>query len=113
MTLPPPAEITMPEHVTYETAAEIRGALTVAQTAGQSRIIVDMSGVTSSDSTGLSPVVTAAGRASEQGGWLAIAAPDERARRLIEMTGLARVLRVFETVDGARAAAALLEQDSC
>jgi anti-sigma B factor antagonist len=57
---------------------------------GKKRVVVDLSGVTFMDSTGLSVLVGALKRLRLLDGRLTIVAPDDDIRRIFEVTGLDR-----------------------
>jgi anti-anti-sigma factor len=67
--------------------------------------VLDLSRVTFMDSVGLGVVVKAANRFSRQGKRLHIVAPDGPVRRLIELAGLDRRLRVAHSFEQALGAA--------
>ena len=68
------------------------------------RIVVDLSGVTFLDSTGVGVLVGAFKRAREAAGTLHFCSPQSRVRRVFEITGLLGALPLFETRDAALAA---------
>jgi anti-sigma B factor antagonist len=66
--------------------------------------VVDMSGVSFIDSTGVGVLVGALKRAREHGGSLALACPQPRVRRVFEITGLLAALPIFDSLEAAQSA---------
>lgn len=65
--------------------------------------MVDFLGVTFLDSTGLSALVRAHRRCTEQGGHLTLVMDDPQLLRLLSVSGLDRVIASFATLDAALA----------
>lgn len=72
--------------------------------AGQSTLIVDLSGVGFLDSTGLGVLVEARTAATEAGGALPLVCSQERILKLFTITGLDGVFSIHPSVDDAVAA---------
>ena len=72
----------------------------VAQCVGQGRphIVVDLSGTTFMDSSGLGALIAGLKTARQAGGNLRIAALNEQVQMVLELTNLDRVLRPYPTV---------------
>ena len=85
----------------YNTSA-LKEALAEALERGPRRLVVDLSGVTFIDSTGLGALVEAKQQLGGADG-LALAAPGLEARRALQISGLDRVFAVHETVESALA----------
>lgn len=68
---------------------------------GAQRVVVDLTGVTFMDSTGLSVLVGARKRLREHDGALAIIAADNSVRRLLELTGLDQSFEIYDSLDAA------------
>ena len=68
------------------------------------RVLVDLSGVTFIDSTGVGVLVGALKRAREAGGQLNFCGAQKRVKRVFEITGLIGALPLFGTRDEATAA---------
>jgi anti-sigma B factor antagonist len=66
-------------------------------------VVVDLSKVTFIDSMTLGAIVQASKRASSRGNRLTVVASDPHTRKVIEVTGLARILRVERTLNDALA----------
>lgn len=65
------------------------------------RVVVDVSGIGSCDSTGLRSFLTGHERAHAAGGWLRLAAPGDALRGLLDAAGLTRRLDVYPSVPDA------------
>jgi len=83
------------------TARELRSCVDDAVASGSANVVVDLSGVTSVDSSGLGALIGGLKRANQAGGDLRIAAPTDQVRMALELTRLTRVLRPYETFDEA------------
>jgi anti-anti-sigma factor len=70
---------------------------------GSSRLVLDLSGVTSCDASGLAVLVGTSHRARLLGGSLSLAALSASADALLHATGLDQHLEVFPTVEAAAA----------
>lgn len=71
---------------------------------GSSRLVADLSGVSSCDAIGLAVLVGGARRARRLGGFLHLAAVSPQAAHVLRATGLHRHLLVFATIGAATAA---------
>jgi anti-sigma B factor antagonist len=58
------------------------------------KVVVDLSGVTFIDSTGLGVLVTAIKHAKESGGQLTLRAPSRSTRKVLEITGLSQLVAI-------------------
>ncbi|MBT2423502.1 STAS domain-containing protein [Streptomyces sp. ISL-22] len=70
---------------------------------GERFIVLDLSGVSFCDSAGLNVLLGARRQADDVGAVLVLACVPDLLRRVLEMTGADRVLRVFDTVTDAEA----------
>lgn len=68
---------------------------------GHTRLVVDLSGVDSIDSSGLGALISGLKVARQSNGDLRIAAPGEQAVAVLELTNLNRVLKSFDDADSA------------
>jgi anti-anti-sigma factor len=68
---------------------------------GHTRLVVDLSGVETVDSSGLGALISGLKAARQSGGDLRIAAPSEQATAVLELTNLNRVLKTYESADDA------------
>ena len=83
------------------TAPRLRRALEELPAPARYRVVVEMSGVSFMDSSGLGVLVGAAKRARNGGGALALAGCQERILRVLRVTGLVRVMEPFATLEEA------------
>lgn len=70
-------------------------AAVIAQSAPESRIVVDMSGVEFCDSTGMNVLLSCLRQARERGGELELAAPRPAVKKILQVTGLDSVFTVI------------------
>jgi len=68
---------------------------------GDTRVVVDLSGVDFIDSSGLGALISGLKVARKAGGDLRIAAPNRQAITVLELTNLNRVLAVHPSAEGA------------
>ena len=68
---------------------------------GQTRLVVDMSGVETIDSSGLGALISGLKAARQSGGDLRISQPGEQALAVLELTNLNRVLKSYQSADDA------------
>ncbi|MEW2051752.1 STAS domain-containing protein [Streptomyces sp. NPDC005476] len=66
-----------------------------------SRIVVDLSGVTFMDSSGINVFVAAHQTASGTKGWLRIAAPQESVLRVLQLVGIDALITCHPTIEQA------------
>ena len=90
--------------VELHSAPQLRAELLRACDTQQPCVVVDLSGVTFIDSSGIGVVVGGLKRARERGGALVLVSPQPRVRRIFEITGLLAALPFFESIDSAVAA---------
>jgi len=100
------AVVVLAGEVDLYTAPRFKEALFQAIDEGGSLVVVDMSGVSFIDSTALGVLVSGGRRLEQASGALAIGCPDERIRRILEITGLDTVFGVYPSRGDALAAAA-------
>jgi anti-sigma B factor antagonist len=67
-------------------------------------VVLDVSGVSFMDSTGLKVLLTISRRAELAGGSFTVAGATRAVRRILSLTGLDQVLRLHDTVEDALAA---------
>jgi anti-sigma B factor antagonist len=84
------------------TAPSVRAALTDASD-GKHDVVVDLTSLEFLDSTGLGALIGAHRRATEKGGTLRLAVGEGPILRLLNITGLIRVLAVYPSLDDALA----------
>jgi anti-sigma B factor antagonist len=82
-------------------APEFRQSALHLLAGGAKRLVVDLTGITYMDSSGLGALVGLLKRLKESGGKLAIAGPQPQVKRLFEITGLNQVFPLFDDVGSA------------
>lgn len=88
--------------VDVATADRLKEAVTQALAESSAdRVVLDLSEVSFMDSSGLAALVHAHKAAEEQRTSLVVSSPTSRLSRILDLTGLDRVLRVTATVDEA------------
>lgn len=90
------------------TAATLRTALNDAIDTGRSHLVLDASGISFMDSTGIGVLVIALRRTRALDGSFAIAGAQGRTLRTLALTGLDRVFSLHDSVEDAQAALARL-----
>lgn len=83
--------------VDIRTAPELRDCLGQIIDDGASRVVLDLSDVEFVDSTALSVMVGAHKRLAKQGSPLSVVAGGDAVRRVLSVTGLARVFTVHDS----------------
>lgn len=99
------AVVTTPEEIDISNAGLLRDALLSATASGQPVIVVDMSGTEFCDSTGLNVLVRALAQAAEVGSELRLVMGGTGLQRVLAVTGVAGMFRVYETLGKALEAA--------
>ncbi|MFL5895123.1 MAG: anti-sigma factor antagonist [Thermoleophilaceae bacterium] len=88
------------------TAPDFKERLVYAAERGKKHLVVDLSGLTFMDSTGLGVLVGAWKRVRPFGGSVTVVAVDERIVKLFELSGLAATFPIEPTLDSALAVVA-------
>ena len=83
------------------TSPTVRAALLEAANDGKHEIIVDLTHVEFIDSTGLGALIGGHRRALESGGGVCLVVTDGPISRLLNITGLIRVFKVYATTEAA------------
>ncbi len=83
-------------------AAEVKQHLAELVASGHRRLIFDLDRVSFVDSSGLGALISGLKAARQSGGDLRIARANPQVRTLLNLTMLERVLRPYETLEGAR-----------
>jgi anti-anti-sigma factor len=83
------------------TSAAFRDRMRDVVTSGGALVVVDLSGVTFVDSSGLGAIIGGLRLARQAGGELRIACPTEQVRMVLNITSLDRVLRPYESLEEA------------
>ena len=75
------------------TAPQLNAAIDRLAADGERHLLIDLTELTFCDSTGIAAFVRGDNRASAEGGWLRVTGASGRVERVLQMTGLAEVLR--------------------
>ncbi|MFF6995358.1 STAS domain-containing protein [Streptomyces sp. NPDC008313] len=88
----------------HATAPQVRDCLERLDLRGGQQLIVDLSGLTFCDSSGITVLIAARNRALGAGGGIALAAVPDRVLRMFRMVGLEQVFATHPTAQEAAAA---------
>ena len=83
------------------TAPDLDDALARQLAEGRARLVVDLTGVSFLDSTGLGVLVKGLKGARDAGGTLHLVVTTERIRKIFDITGLDAAMPLFDTVQDA------------
>ena len=86
--------VTVRGEVDVYTAPHLRERLYEVIATGPSRVVLDLAPMTFIDSTGLGVIVGTLKRLREGGGDLALRAPSRSTRKVLEITGLTRIVDI-------------------
>jgi anti-sigma B factor antagonist len=92
------ALVTTPAEIDISNAGFLRQALVSAAATGLAVIVVDMSGTEYCDSTGLAVLLRALEQAQEAGGDLRLVMGGRGLQRVLTVTGVADMFRIFQTL---------------
>jgi anti-sigma B factor antagonist len=87
--------------IDVSTAPELRDRLLSVAQSGSSTVVVDLSGVTFLDSTALGVLVSGLKRFRAADGDLSLVVTGRNVAKVLEITGLVDVFRIFDTVEEA------------
>ncbi|MBO0714329.1 MAG: STAS domain-containing protein [Acidimicrobiales bacterium] len=76
----------------------------LSQLAGTQKLVVNLTGVTFLDSSGLGVLVRTSNKVETHGGVIRLVVSHPQVQKVLEITGLASTLPVFRTLDAARSA---------
>jgi len=103
-----PIVVSVSGEVDVLTASALQDALAAAAAdtsqAGTPQVVVDLSGVEFLDSTGLSALVFGLKRARERGGDLSVVCQHRQILKVLDITGLSRILQVYGEIPEATGA---------
>jgi anti-sigma B factor antagonist len=85
---------------------ELRSRIQTAFAGGSPQLVLDLSGVTHMDSTGLAELISAHQRAMDLRGRLVLVVTSSPIRRTFEIRGVVNLFTIVDSRDGARAALA-------
>lgn len=97
------AVVTASGEVDVFTAPGLDAAIDAELADGRTRLVIDLTGVTFLDSTGLGVLVKGLKGAREAGGSLQLVVTTERIRKIFDITGLDSAMPLFDTVADALA----------
>jgi anti-sigma B factor antagonist len=100
----PVAVVTMPDEIDIANAEDIRDTLLAVLNQGITTLIIDLSGTTFCACAGASAFARAQLRARAAGGQVRLATRTPIVRRLFAITGLDRLMPVYDSLAAARAA---------
>lgn len=100
-----PAVVAVRGEIDLSSAPELRSSLLEQAAAGRATLVLDLSGVTFIDSTGLSVLLSGMKRLREAGGDLLLVIENPQILRIFEITGLTGLFRILPDLERARVAA--------
>lgn len=92
------AVVTTPAEIDISNAGKLREALVSAAATGRAVTVVDMSGTEFCDSTGLNVLLRALGQAQQAGGDLRLVEGGRGLQRILAVTGVSGMFRIFQTL---------------
>ena len=90
------ATVAVSGELDLSTASEMRDHLYALLARGTTHLTVDVTGLTFIDSTGLGVIVAVLKRAREAGGNLVLKGPNRSARKVLDISGLSRIIDVID-----------------
>ena len=90
--------ITVRGEIDHHTSGPLSQALSLSEGAAASRIVVDLSGVTFMDSSGINILIAARNAVHDAGGWLRLAGATEPVMRTMQLVGLAQIIDCYPTL---------------
>lgn len=93
--------LTVSGEIDHTTGEQFHQALSTVHTEPPVRTVVDLSGVTFMDSSGLRAIIMAYRATQNTQGWIRLAAPTPAVRRVVEIIGLDTVIDSYPSVDQA------------
>lgn len=102
----PLAVVTLPGEIDISNADEVRDTLLAVLNRGVTTLVVDMTGTTFCSCAGASAVARAHQRATASQARVCVATRVPIVRRVLTITGVHRLVSIFDSVDAAAAAAA-------
>ena len=97
--------VSAPDEIDVGNAAELRGALLAAAAEHQPVVVVDMADTEFLDSTGLNVLVRARKQADDDGAELRLVVRSAALHRVLNVTGVASMFRIYDNVEEALQAA--------
>lgn len=96
--------VTVSGEIDLATQGQLRAQLNELIVAGKVNLVLDLSGVSFVDSTGLGALIGARRRVHAFNGSLALVIPNESVMKVFAITGLVKVFDIHDTLDAALAA---------
>jgi stage II sporulation protein AA (anti-sigma F factor antagonist) len=90
--------ITVRGEIDYHTGDPLSQALSLPEGAAASRIVVDLSGVTFMDSSGINVLIAARNAVHDADGWLRLAGATEPLMRTMQLVGLDQIIDCYPTL---------------
>src|SRR5579884_623876 len=100
------AVVKLPDEIAFANAGQVRSALERALADGASVVIADLSATGFCASEGVRVLICVNAAANAAGAQLRLAAPGHAVRRVLELTAADQVLRLYPSVEAARAGSA-------
>ena len=97
------AVVTLPEHIDTTTAGQLREQLLGLVNRGATVLVADMTATVSCDHAGADALIRAHHRASVNGAQLRVAVTSPLVRRILDVTGLNRVISTYPSLEAALA----------
>jgi anti-sigma B factor antagonist len=91
----------MPEKLTAQNASEIAKTFADLIEAGKIRLVLDMSGLSFTDSSGLAVLVSVYKKAKQNSGCAILLSPQPSVMSLLELTRVQKLFEVFQERDAA------------
>jgi anti-sigma B factor antagonist len=95
--------VTVSGEIDLATQGQLRAQLNDLVVAGKVNLVLDLSGVTFVDSTGLGALIGTRRRVHAFHGSLALVIPDESVMKVFTITGLEKVFAIHDTLEAALA----------
>ena len=96
--------VTMSGELTHATAPDLRGILRRHFGKGRTALLLDMSGVTFMDTSGLATLIEARNNLEKQGGFVALCGLQPRIAEILDITRVRQLFQIFASQEEARKA---------
>lgn len=95
------AVLTLSGRLSAVNVSELRSAVTSVVDQGWSHVLLELSGVSFIDSSGLGGIISGLKTARQAGGDLRLVAPAEQVMMILKLTNLDQILAVYPTIESA------------